>query len=321
MERKNLNGVLDLVSRRDFLRQTTALSTLAAFTGAPLAAFAQGSSMRRRPIPRVNESLPIIGLGSPDIFIDLPSEGKDLPKSVIQAMVDLGGRVIDTPSFFRPNVPILGDLLTEMDLQKRLFLTGKITVDGKQEGIDHLEKLVANLNKTPIDLLLVHNMREMDRQWPTLKAWKEQGRVRYIGVSLTRTTDYTELEKFMTSENPDFIMTGYSITQPLAEERVLPLAMDNGIGVIGVEPFKAFDDGAFFNMVADKALPEWASEFDCESWAQFSLKHIISHPAITCVVTETSKVKHVIDNMHAGYGKLPDQAMREQMIAHLLSLA
>jgi diketogulonate reductase-like aldo/keto reductase len=248
-------------------------------------------SMRTRPIPGTGEHLPVIGLGAPDVFINLPPEGKELPVSLIRTMMELGGRVIDTPPFFRPDVPVIGQLLSEMNLQRELFLTGKITVSGKQEGIRHLERTVANLE-------------------PTLRDWKEAGRVRYIGVSLTRTLDYSGLEQFMKTERPDFIMVRYSIHHPYTGDRILPLAMDNGIAVIGIEAFKTNDDGGFFGLVADKKLPDWVAEFDCESWAQFALKFMLSNPAITCVVTETSKVKHVIDNMH-----------RQRMSEHLLSLA
>lgn len=277
-------------------------------------------SMRTRTIPGTTEELPVVGLGAPQIFIDLPPEGKELPKAVVRAMVDHGGTVIDTPAFFRPNVPVLGPLLQEMGIADDLFLIGKITVSGKQAGIDHLEKLVANLNKRPIDALLIHNMREIDIHWPTLRQWQEEGKVRYIGVSLTRTSDYGPLEKFMNDESPDILMTGFSITQQKPAERVLPLAIDKGVAVFGAEPFKAFEDGAFFEVVGGQKLPEWAAEFDCESWAQFSLKYILSHPAMTCVVTETSDVKHAIDNVRAGYGRLPDQAMRKRMSDYLLSL-
>ncbi len=276
--------------------------------------------MRRKPIPGTDESLPVVGLGAPDIFSRLPEQGKALPMAVIQAMIDMGGTVIDTPPFFQSGMPVIGQVLDEMQIQDELFLTGKITVSGKQEGIRHLEKTVANLNKRPIDLLMVHNMRDMRNHWPTLKDWKAAGKVRYIGVSRTRTTDFSALEKFMKSEKPDFIMTGYSISQPLAAERVLPLAADTGIAVIGAEAFKSANDGAFFGLVAGQTLPEWVGEFDCESWAQFSLKYILSHPAMTCVVTETSKVKHVIDNMGAGFGRLPDEQTRQRMSAYLLSL-
>lgn len=304
------------ISRREFLAHT---GVIAATASLPVGTLAR-ESMHARAIPGTDEMLPIVGLGAPDIFTRLPPDGKELPKSVIQTMVDLGGRFIDTPAFFRPDVPVIGELLKEMGIQHELFLAGKITVSGKQEGIAHLEKTVRNLGKRPMDLLLVHNMRDMANHWPTLKDWKEAGKVRYIGVSLTRNKDYVDMEKFMQAEAPDFIMTGYSIHHPLAGEHTLPLAADLGIAIVGVEPFKAIDDGGVFSVVAGKQLPGWASEFDCETWAQFSLKYILSNPAITCVVTETSKVSHAADNMRAGYGRLPDEAMRRRMSEYLLSL-
>ena len=304
------------ISRREFLAQSTAVAAAATV---PVASFAQESMLTRR-IPGTDEFLPVVGLGAPEIFINLPPEGKELPKSVLQAMVDQGGRLFDTPAFFRPDVPVVGGLLSEMGLQQDLFLSGKITVNGKEAGIEHLERTVANLNKRPMDLLLIHNMRTLNEHWATLKDWKDAGRVRYIGVSLTRNSDYVEMERFMRAESPDFIMTGYSIHHPLAAESTLPLAADLGIGVLIVEAFKATDDGGIFGIVAGKPLPEWAAEFDCETWAQFSLKFILSNPAVTGVVTETSDVRHVIDNMHGGYGRLPDEATRQRMSAHLLSL-
>lgn len=308
--------IFDQISRRAFLAHSAALAAAASI---PIGALAQ-ENMRTRLIPGTDEHLPVVGLGAPRIFIDLPPEGKELPKAVIQAMVDLGGTVMDTPAFFRPDAPVLGPILQEMGLTDDLFLIGKITVSGRQAGIDHLEKLVANLGKRPIDALLIHNMRELDIHWPTLKQWKEEGKVRYIGVSLTRTSDYGPLEKFITEESPDMLLTGYSITQQKPAERILPLAIDKEIAVVGAEAFKALEDGAFFDVVGGKSLPEWTAEFDCESWAQFSLKYILSNPAMTCVVTETSDVKHAIDNVRAGYGRLPDQAMRKRMSDYLLSL-
>ncbi len=310
------------ITRREFLSQGAALASL---TALPMAVCAE-ETIRSRLIPGTDESLPVIGLGAPDFFYKSPPEGDDAAKAVIRALVEMGGKFLDTPPFFRPDPPVIGRLLTEMGLQDDLFLTGKITVAGKEEGIRHLERSVANLNKNPIDLLMVHNMRDMATHWPTLKDWKAAGKVRYIGVSLTRTLEYndfttnSDLADFMQAEKPDFIMPSYSAFHPEVEERVLPQAADSGIAVIVAEPFKALDDGSFFAMVADKPLPAWASEFDCESWAQFMLKFIVAHPAVTSVVTETSKVKHMIDNMRAGYGRLPDQAMRRKMREYLLAL-
>jgi diketogulonate reductase-like aldo/keto reductase len=309
-------SILRPLNRRKFLTQSAVLAGAATL---PLSSLAQ-EPMRTRAIPGTDEQLPVVGIGAPRIFIEMPPEGKDLPISVIQAMIDAGGTVVDTPAFFRPDVPVLGEILEEMGVKDDLFLIGKITVNGKQEGHDHLVKLVNNLDKHPIDCLMVHNMRQMETHWPTLKQWKEEGKVRYIGVSRTRETEFDDVEKFMQDEKPDFLMIGYSVTQQGPADRVLPLAADLGIAVVGAEPFKAFDDGAFFSVVGALPLPEWAAEFDCESWAQFSLKYILGNPAITTIVTETSSVKHIVDNVRAGYGRLPDQATRKRMSDYLEAL-
>ena len=304
------------MDRREFIARSAAL---AAASSLPAIAMAE-ESMRTRTIPGTAEELPVIGLGAPRVFIELPPEGEDVPKALIHELMSHGGTVIDTPAFNRGKDPILGPLLSEMGIQDDLFLIGKITTSGKQEGIDHLEWTEGLLNKRPIDALLVHNMRDLENNWATLKDWKEAGRVRYIGVSRTRTTDFDSLEKFMKAESPDFLMIGYSITQQGPAERILPLAADIGTAVIGAEPFKAREDGAFFDIVSGKPLPEWAAEFDCESWAHFSLKYILSNPALTCIVTETTKPHHAEDNMRAGLGRLPDEATRKRMSEYFLNL-
>jgi diketogulonate reductase-like aldo/keto reductase len=232
-------------------------------------------------------------------------------------MVDQGGRLIDAPPFFGDADPVLGELLTEMQLQQELFLTGKITVSGKQEGIAHLERTERIWNKRPMDLLMVHNMRDMDVQWQTLKDWKEAGRVRYIGVSQTSMNQYGRLEEFIKAEKPDFVEINYSIQEPQSGERILPLALESGTAIMIARPFS---NGRYFGLVGGKELPPWAAEFDCKSWAQFSIKYILGNPAVSCVVTETSKVHHVTDNMRAGYGRLPDNATRKRMSEYIWSL-
>ena len=306
------------INRRHFLAGSAAISMLGVSTSA--CAMARGT-VRTRLIPGTDERLPVVGLGAPSFFYVSPPEGDGPAKAVIDAMIDKGGRVIDTPPFFRPNPPIVGPILQEMGVQDDLFLTAKITVRGKQAGIAHLEQSVANLGKKPADVLMVHNMLEMKNHWPTLKDWKESGRTRYIGVSLSRTNNYDHLEGFMRRERPDFVMVRYGIHYPITGKRILPLAEELGVGVIGIEAFKTVNDGNLFGLVAGRALPDWAIEFDCESWAQFSLKYILSHPAMTCVVTETSKVGHIIDNMGAAYGRLPNVAQRKKMSDYLLAIS
>jgi diketogulonate reductase-like aldo/keto reductase len=304
------------MNRRKFLVQS---AVLAAATSLPLVGMAE-EKMRTRLIPGTDEALPVVGLGSPEPFRRLTDEGVDLPKSLVRAMMDKGGKLMDTPPFIRPDIPVIGEILQEMGVADDLFLTSKIVVSGKEEGIAHIEKLMAALNKQPMDVLMVHNMRDMAAHWPTLKDMKAAGRTRYIGVSLTRNNDYVALNKFMQAEKPDFIMTGYSIFNPLAEESALPLAADLGVAVLVAEAFRADDDGSFFAKVSGKELPDWTSEFDCKSWAQFALKYVISNPAVHSVATETDKVKHVIDNMGAGYGRLPDVATRKRMRDFVLTL-
>ena len=311
---------LPSISRRDFLARTTVLTAASVL---PLGSIAQ-ETMLTRAIPGTTEHLPVIGLGAPNVFYKTPPEGPGLAKSLVQAMVDMGGRVMDTPAFFRPDPPVIGPILNEMGLQEDLFLTGKISVRGKQEGISHMDRVIANLNKRPMDLMMALNLWDLDNHWPTLRAAKAEGKVRYIGASLTNIRnvsnfDREPIERFIKKERPDFFLLGYSMFQHEPEDVLLPLAGDLGIGIIVGEAFKTTADGAFFSETSGKELPDWAAEIDCQSWAQYGLKYIVSHPAVTTVVTETSNVKHVIDNMLGGYGRLPDQAMRKRMAEHFFS--
>lgn len=304
------------LSRRKFLAQTTAA---AATSSLPMALFAQ-ESMMTRAIPGSDRQIPVIGLGAPDIFFTTPPEGSELPKSLVQAMVDQGGRILDTPAFFRPDPPDVGGLVTEMDLQDDLFLIGKITVEGEGAAQEHLAKTAANFRREQMDMMLIHNFKDVPTNWEVLKEAKEDGKVRHIGISRTASTTNEALEQFMKTAKPDVIMIGYNMHQNEHEARILPLAQDMGIGVFVVEPFRVVDDGALFSLTQGKELPEWAAEFDCESWAQFSLKYILSNPAITGIITETTSVSHVVDNMRGGYGRLPDEAMRKRMSEHFYSM-
>ena len=307
---------LNSLSRRKFLAQTAALT---AASSLPTGSFAQ-ESMITRAIPGTDQQIPVIGLGAPDLFFTTPPEDPELPRSLLQAMVDNGGRILDTPAFFRPDPPDVGGIVREMNLQDELFLIGKITVEGKQAAMEHFDKTAANLGREQMDMMLVHNYKDLASNWAVLKEAKAEGKVRHIGISRTHDADNEALEQFMRAERPEIIMLGYNMHQNEHEDRILPLAQDFGMGVVVVEPFRVVDDGALFSVTAGKPLPEWAAEFDCESWAQFSLKYILSNPAVTSVITETSSVSHVIDNMHGGYGRLPDQAMRKRMSEHFYSL-
>jgi aryl-alcohol dehydrogenase-like predicted oxidoreductase len=306
-------------NRRKFLAQTTALAVASSL---PIRSFAQ-ESMRTRAIPGTNEHLPVVGLGSPDFFYKTPEGGtNDRAKALVQAMYDGGGRIIDTPAFFRPDPPVLGSIIQELNIQDELFLIGKLTVRGREASIEHVDTTIANLGKRPLDVMLVHNIRDIENTWPVLEEAKAEGKVRYIGVSeATDRISNDVLEDFMKKGNPDFIMPSFSMYRPSIQERILPLAADMGVAVIAIEVFKTADDGAYFSLTAGKELPEWTAEFDCESWAQFGLKYVLSHPAVTCTATETSSPRHILDNLGAGHGRLPDQATRIRMRDYFLSLS
>jgi aryl-alcohol dehydrogenase-like predicted oxidoreductase len=282
----------------------------------------------------------LVGLGSSDFFYTTPEGGdNEAAKALVQTMYDAGGRLIDTPAFFLPvppetaqdvdvlaesiaagetpvevQLPVLGTILQELNLHNDLFLVGKVTVNGAEAAAQHLDRTMQNLGRDQLDVMLLHNLRDLENTWPVLEAAKAEGKVRYIGVSEASDQIPNDvLEDFMVKHNPDFIMPSFSMYRPSIEERILPMAADMGTAVVVIEVFKTATDGAYFNVTSGLDLPEWAAEFDCESWAQFSLKFVLSHPAVTCAATETSRPEHILDNMGAGYGRLPDQATRVRM--------
>lgn len=306
------------ISRRKFLSNSAIFGSAATL---PLKLVAQ-QGINTKAIPGTNEYLPRVGLGSPDFFYTTPEGGdNEAAKALIQAMYDAGGRMIDTPAFFRPDPPVVGSIIQELGLQDELFLIGKITVDGREAAQRHLDLTIANLGRDYIDVMLLHNLRDLENTWPVLVEAKAQGRVRYIGVSeATDRIDNDVLEAFMLKHKPDFIMPSYSMFRPQVEERILPLAADMEVAVVAIEVFKTLDDGAYFSVTAGKELPEWAADFDCESWAQFALKYVLSHPAVTCSAVETSRPHHIVDNMGASFGRLPDPSTRQRMAEHFYSL-
>ena len=318
------------INRRQFLGQTAAA---AAASTLPLSAMAQhlpAGDIVKRYIPGTHEANPVVGIGAPDVFFKYREEGgKALSQQVLQAMIDMGGRLCDTPAYFEPNIqdPVFGEIMDDMGgIQNELFLTTKISLPnspiGRAAGIADAERAFNYLGKDPVDMMLVHNMYDMENKYPIVKEYKAEGRARYIGVSRTRTEDFSELKDFMIREEPDVVVLGYSpFQQGPAEQDVMAIAQDLGIAMIAVEAFKAGEDGAMFGKVAGLEIPDFAKEIGIESWAQFALKWILGDPAMTAVVTETVRPHHVIDNMTAAYGEYPDQALRKRMSDFLLALA
>jgi diketogulonate reductase-like aldo/keto reductase len=198
-----------------------------------------------------------------------------------------------------------------------LFIATKVWTRGKESGIEQMETSMKLLHRKRIDLMQVHNLVDVETQLETLRAWKKEGKIRYIGVTHSRVGAHPELEKVVETENLDFVQLNYNIETTDAEKRLLPLAAEKGTAVLINEPF---EKGSLFGKVKGKSLPPWAAEFDCNSWAQFFVKYIISNPSVTCVIPATSKPEHLKDNMQACYGRFPDENIRRRMVEYMNKL-
>jgi len=229
----------------------------------------------------------------------------------------MGGTVVDTSPMYGTAETVIGDLASELNVIDSLFIATKVWTRGRESGIKQMETSMKRLRRDRIDLMQVHNLIDTQVHLQTLRAWKKEGRIRYFGVTHSRVKAHAELEKLIKTENLDFVQFNYSVQTTDAEKRLLPLATDKGAAVLVNEPF---EKGDLFRKVKGKSLPPWAAEFDCESWAQFFLKYILSHPAVTCVIPATSNPKHLKDNLQAGYGRLPDESTRRRMAEYIKRL-
>ena len=273
--------------------------------------------MMQRPIPRTGESLPVIGLGTWQTFDVGPTAAEREPlRQVLAEFAKLGGTVVDSSPMYGRSESVVGDLAAAMNAHKMLFLATKVWTSGREEGIRQMEESLAKLRASRIDLMQVHNLVDYRTHLATLRRWKEQGRVRYIGVTHYTESAYDDLSKVIQSEELDFVQLNYSVAERAAERRLLPLAAERRLAVLVNRPFAA---GGLFRKVSSHPLPIWAAEIDCTSWAQLFLKFVISHPAVTCAIPATRKVEHLRDNMRAGFGRLPDAKMRERIARSIVS--
>jgi len=306
-------------NRRKFI-QLTAGSCFA--LGLPINMTAQ-TTMLARPIPASGEMLPVIGLGTSGAFENVSTDEFNELKSVLSAFTDAGGTLIDTAPTYSDAEQVLGRLFADMPIQQQLFLATKISLWSvpllsKQAGINQMLESELVLGKKPLDLIQVHNLNDLDTQWQNLLEWKQSGKIRYIGVTIYTYRQFDRLEEFLRkTDGVDFVQLNYSLLEPRADEVLIPLAADKGAAIIVNRPFA---DGGYFGRVSNRPLPEWASEFDCESWAQFSLKWILGNEAINCAIPATSKSRHMLDNARAGFGRLPDQDQRKRMLEYMESL-
>ena len=269
-----------------------------------------------RPIPSSGERVPVVGVGANRFGVQTAEEMVPLGQ-VLQRLAALGGEVVDTaPGYGRSEI-VIGELLEEHGLRDELFLATKVSIRGEdvQEGIDQLNTSFERLKTERIDLIQVHNLRGADLLLPVLKAWKQDGRIRYYGITTSSDRQYEEMERLMGAHDLDFIQVDYSLENRTAAERILPLARDRGMAVLNNTPFGG-RRGPLFSMVSGKELPTWAIEFGAESWAQFFLKYLVSHPAVTCAIPGTTDPGHMEDNLNAARGELPTPDMRQMMEAY-----
>jgi diketogulonate reductase-like aldo/keto reductase len=225
-------------------------------------------------------------------------------------LVEKGGRVVDTSPRTAEVDAKFGALLNLPALREKLFIAAKINTNGKQAGIDQMLQMLRLWKRETLDLVQVESMRDLDTHWPSLREWQASGKARYLGITVSTDAGHGRMEAFMRAERFNFVHMNYSIVETRAEERLLPLARDRGMAVLINRPFM---NGTYFQRVANRKLPEWAADFNCTTWAQFSLKYILSHPGVTCVFTETTNPVHMLENIQAGLGRLPDEATRRRM--------
>jgi aryl-alcohol dehydrogenase-like predicted oxidoreductase len=272
-----------------------------------------------RRIPSSGETLPAIGLGTSGSFEAGNEESARAPlREVLKAFFLSGATLIDTSPMYSTAEAVLGELLTE-EQQGRLFLATKVWTPGSgaaaaQKGIEQMQRSMTLLRHKRVELMQVHNLVDLDAHLKTLRSWKAEGRIKYLGVTHYTTSSYPDLINIVEREKPDFVQFNYSVTTREAEKRLLPLCAERGVAVL---VNRAFEDGNLFRRVQDKPLPPWAAEFGARSWAQVFLKYVLAHPAVTCVIPATGKLRNLVDNLGAGSGALPDTRQRAQIIAAL----
>lgn len=278
-------------------------------------------AMLTRAIPKSGERIPVIGMGTWQTF-DVgkdPSERAPLAE-VLRRFFAAGGRVIDSSPMYGRAEEVVGDLLAELgELAPSAtpFRATKVWTTGKKEGLEQMERSRRRMRADEthkIDLMQVHNLQDWKTHLPVLREHKRAGVIRYLGITHYDRGSFGELERLMRTEDLDFVQLPYSVVDRSAEKRLLPVALETRTAVLVMTPF---DSGGLFRQVKGKPLPAWAAELDCTSWAQLFLKFLLGHPAVTCPIPATSNPDHVADNLRAGFGALPDEAMREKIAAVL----
>jgi aryl-alcohol dehydrogenase-like predicted oxidoreductase len=299
-----------LFSRRDVLRAGILGGAAVALHAASHAQAAESASILKA-IPSSGEKIPVIGLGTNAYGVTDAAEVASR-KEVLQRMAGLGGRVIDTAAAYGRSEEVIGELLAGLGNRKDYFLATKTPMGSIGDMKAAIDQSFRRLRTDSIELLQVHNMNDADKQLPAFNEYKQAKKIRYLGVTTSQDGHYEEMLRVMRAHKLDFIQVDYSIGNRSAEEKILPLAQERGIAVLANVPLGG-RRGSLISNIGDKPLPPWASEIDATSWAQLLLKYVVSHPAVTCAIPGTTKLKHAEDNQAAGRGRLPDAATRKKM--------
>jgi diketogulonate reductase-like aldo/keto reductase len=299
------------IGRREVLGRLSSLALL------PLLGLrADEPPIMKRIIPGTQEKIPVVGVGTWQTF-DASPDGYPPLREVLSTLVEQGGSVIDSSPMYGKSEEVVGTLSNELKLNQKLFIATKVWTTGLRDGVNQMNESFLKLRRKQIDLMQIHNLVDWQNHMKTLTTWKSEGRIRYLGLTHYTDSAHDTLVEIIRKNKVDFVQVNYNLIDRNAERTLLPAAQDLGVAILVNRPF---EEGALFNRVKGKTLPPWATDFDCASWGQFFLKFILSHLAVTCVIPGTSKVKHLLDNLGAGQGRLPDPAQREKMVEWVRNL-
>lgn len=299
------------ITRSQFLR----LGLAAAAFGAGGARAQEGFRMRTRPVPKSGEALPVIGCGTWQTFdVGAAAPERAERAEVLRTLFAAGGRVIDSSPMYGSSEEVVGAALARLDARPSAFLATKIWTSGRAAGLAQMEDSLRLFGADAIDLMQIHNLLDWRTHMPTLRAWKADGKIRYLGVTHYHAGAYDDLAAVIRAEDPDFVQFNYALDDREAERMLLPLAADRGVAVLINRPFGG---GGLLRRLMRRPLPEWAAEIGAESWAQALLKFVLAHPAVTCAIPGTGSARHMADNARAGDGRYPDAELRKRMIAEV----
>lgn len=306
-----------MLTRREYLRNAALMGAAYVLPSDLLRAF-ERSTLITRAIPKTGERLPIVGLGTSATFRSVAG-GDDWSalRSVMETLIENGGKVLDTAPSYGTSEQVCGDIAREIGATQDIFWASKVNVASRttgnadeNEAREQIDRSLQRLGKTPVDLIQVHNLADLETQMAVVQEYKEAGKIRYIGTTSTRSSRYGDLEKAMRGFPIDFIGVDYAVDNRLSAERILPLAQELGIAVLVYLPFGR---SRLWARVKDQTVPKWATEFGADTWGKFFLKYVAAHPAVTCITPATSKPKHMLDNIGAAYGDLPGEKARLKM--------